>query len=104
MTAEGKGRKEILMKALFVDRKYKKLLVHFYSSVLPLLKKYVLLFQSRELLLHRDEQLLLMKDFMTCFVKPELYLNVTGKKITQIDLEADSSLLRKKDIFIGSKA
>ena len=41
---------------------------------------------------------------MVCFVKPELLLNVTGKKITQIDLEADSSLLRKKDIFIGPKA
>ena len=39
MTAEGKGRKEILMKILFVDRKYTKLL-HFYSSVLPLLKKF----------------------------------------------------------------
>ena len=66
----------------------------------------VFLFRSREPLLHRlrDEQLLLMKDFMVCFVKPELLLDVTGKNITQIDLEAGSSLLRKKDIFIGPKA
>ena len=34
----------------------------------------------------------------------QLLLNVTRKKITQIDLEADCSLLRKKDICNGPKA
>ena len=52
----------------------------------------------------RDEQLLLMKDFLGCFVKPELLLNVSGKKICKIDLEADASLLKKKDMFIGPQA
>ena len=45
-----------------------------------------------------------MKDFMGCFVKPELLLNVSGKKICKIDLEADASLLKKKDMFIGPQA
>ena len=74
--------------------------------MLHLLKKYVLIFQIREPLIHmlRDEQLLLMKDFMGCFVKPELLLDVSGKKICKIDLEADASLLKKKDMFIGPQA
>ena len=106
MTPDGKRRKEVVTEALFVERKYTRLILHFYSSVLPLLKKYVLIFQIREPLLHRlrDEQLLLMKDFMGCFVKPELLLNVSGKKICKIDLEADASLLKKKDMFIGPQA
>ena len=38
--------------------------------------RYVLIFQIREALLHRlrDEQRLLVKDFMGYFVKPELLL------------------------------
>ena len=108
MTPDGKRRKEVVTVALFVERKYTRLILHFYSSVLPLLKKYmyVLIFQMREPLLHRlrDEQLLLMDDFMGCFVKPEVLLNMSGKKICKIDLEADASLLKKKDMFIGPQA
>ena len=47
----------------------------------------------------RDEQFLLMKDFMGCFVKLELLLNVSGKKIWRQML-----LLKKKDMFIGPQA
>ena len=36
-----------------------------------------------------------MTDVMGCFVKPELLLNVSGKKICKIDLEADASLGRR---------
>ena len=52
----------------------------------------------------RGKQILLMTDFMGCFVKPELLLDVSGKKICMIDLEADASLLKKKDMFIGPQA
>ena len=50
----------------------------------------------------RDEQLLLMKDFMGCFVKPELLLNVSGKKICEIDLEADASVKEEGHVHWSS--
>ncbi|ELT91321.1 hypothetical protein CAPTEDRAFT_211394 [Capitella teleta] len=64
MTSDGTERKARICKALFMQKNATLLTLHFYASFLPLLKNYVLLFQSRESLIHKlyDNEVQLTKD------------------------------------------
>lgn len=52
MTPEGISRKKKIVQKLFKDRKRTQLVLHLYTAVLPLLKQYVCLFQTKEPLIH----------------------------------------------------
>ena len=45
-----------------------------YTAVLPILKKYVMLFQMTEPLVHmlNEKQVELLLEFLACFMKPEV--------------------------------
>jgi len=79
------------------------LILHLYVSVLPLLKRYTVMFQTKEPMLHRatDEQLRLMKEFVMCFIQPNALMNKSVKQIVQLDLSAPSNCLPDKDMFVG---
>ena len=72
--------------------------------MLPLLKQYVMVFQSKVPMVHKlfDHQVELLHDFLSCFVKPELVINKSPLHLKHMELTGDS-LLKKNDIFIGSK-
>ncbi|XP_030828178.1 uncharacterized protein LOC115919185 [Strongylocentrotus purpuratus] len=74
MTQAGKDRKKRIVKKLFHTPSKTKVLLHIYTSILPMLKKYVLYFQSVTPLVHKlnDKQQDLLKDFLVCFIKPEI--------------------------------
>ena len=53
LTTDGKDRKDRIVHRLFTERKLTKMMmIGLYSSVLPLLKNFVLLFEMKEPLIH----------------------------------------------------
>ena len=80
------------------------LTMNFFIAVLPIMKEYVCLFQSREPLIHllHDKQEQVFKDFMACFVKSENLVHKTAKQLKLLNLDSDEGLfLHYKDMFVG---
>lgn len=108
MTPAGEGRKSRIVKKLFEANLQTKLVLNLFLSVLPLLQEYVKLFQSDSPLVHKlfDKQLELVKNFLGCFIKPEILKKVgnSTKKIRNLDLKNKENHLLSKNIFIGDQA
>lgn len=106
MTKEGKERKKKTNQRLFHERKRMLLILHFYSSCLPLLKRYTMIFQTKEPMLHKanDEQVKLLTEFMGCFIRPDLLLNKSAKRLVELDVASPTNWLQDSDIYIGLHA
>lgn len=94
---------------MFFEEKRTLLEMNFYTSVLPILRKYTLIFQSKEPKVHKlhDEQEMLLREFLCCFMKPQNLLstqgkNLSGPKMVQIDVSSTGAHL--PDPFIGFEA
>ena len=76
----------------------------FYHAVLPLLKNYVVLFQSNAPLVHKlhDRHEQLFRDFLSCFIKQEELVDKSATQLKNLSLTNYISL-NKKDVFIGGK-
>lgn len=103
MTAEGKARKGRIVEKLFYLRKKTLMIMNLYSAVLPLLKKYVMLFQAKEPLMHKlhDQQTELLKDFLSCFVKPECISGASSRKLKEIDVRKRANQLENGSLLVG---
>jgi hypothetical protein len=77
--------------------------LHFYTSVFPILKEYVLMFQTKQPMVHRlfDKQLELFKVFLTYFLRPEVFTR-SGKQMKTVEIE-EKNFLTKDDMFLGRK-
>lgn len=77
--------------------------MHYYAAVLPILKKYVCLFQTKEPRIHRqnDQQIQVFSDFLACFVKPQIIMDKSARQLKELDLGNTELLLKKKDMFYG---
>ena len=106
MTPDGEKRKHVVVERLFIQTLKTKLILHTYSAVLPLLKKYVLLFELKEPQIHRlnDKQVELVQEFFVCFIKAEHLNNVSDKKLVDLDVSDKKLCLPLKDMFMGDKA
>ncbi|GBN25381.1 hypothetical protein AVEN_143893-1, partial [Araneus ventricosus] len=104
MTPEGISRKERIVQKLFKERVRTQLVLHFYTAVLPLLKKYVCLFQTKEPLIHKlyDEQEQLFLDFLSCFLKHEVLKRKNVKQLLSLNVSEDEVMLKKSKMFLGS--
>lgn len=91
------------MEALFISRPTTLLTMNFFTAVLPNLKKYVVLFQTRSPMVHHllSEQQTLLEDFLSLFVKPEA-VKATSEKWKQnrekVPIIEQQSYLRKLDL------
>ncbi|XP_023930192.1 uncharacterized protein LOC112041353, partial [Lingula anatina] len=105
LTADGKKRKERLVERLFYNRRKTRLILSFYIAVLPMLKSYVCLFELKEPMIHllHNQQEELFRNFLSCFVKPEVLQNLTAKKMKELSI-SDEVLLDEKDMFFGKTA
>lgn len=103
-TNAGKERKKRIVQALFIHRCQLKLELHF-ESVLPLLQQYIKFFESSEPLIHllNEKQCDLLKEFMGCFIKPELLSSASGKELVRVKVDNPENHLSKQNIFYGSK-
>jgi len=91
------------------EEKRTRLKLHFYSAFLPILKQYVILFQSKDPKVHKlhDEHEILFREFLTCFIKPDLLVdtkgqNLPGAKIKVVNVRSPESHLAEP--FVGSEA
>lgn len=100
MTQLGKERKNRIVKKMFDTQKRTKVILHIYSTILPMLKKYVMLFQMTNPLIHKlnDKQQELLRDFLSCFIKPELLNN---QPLHTVDI-SEKNMLPDSVIFLVS--
>nr|XP_019923958.2 uncharacterized protein LOC109619082 [Crassostrea gigas] len=89
MTSDGKMRKTRIFEKVLFQEKRTILVLHFYTSVFPILKEYVMMFQTKQPMVHRlyDKQLELFKVFITYFLKPEAFTRRSGKQMKAVEIE-----------------
>lgn len=99
MTELGIKRKKRITQKLFAKQLLTKLNLEFFIAVLPMLKEYVLMFESATPLVHKlhDKQMELLKIFLGCFIKPEV---LKEKKLKSLKL-GKNDYLPFKSVFIG---
>ena len=78
--------------------------MNLYQAVLSNFKTFLLTFEKKEPLVHKlyDDQISLLKWFLTCFVKFE-EIN-KSKDILTLDVKDTAVHLRKRDLYIGNQA
>lgn len=94
ITKDGKDRKWRMADKPFHKRKLAKLIMRLYSSVFPLLKSFVILFEMKEPLIHllHKEQVRLFKEFLVCFIKPDVVMGAkSSSRLTKLDISSQSN-------------
>ncbi len=99
MTPDGQARTKRIVSKLFHTLSKTKVQLHIYTSVLPLLKKYTMLFQMNKTMIHllNDKQIELVSGFLTLFIKPEVIANAKNIQNVQLD---ECNHLPTKNIFL----
>ena len=97
MTKEGVQRLKGIVQKVFYTGSKTKVLLHVYVSVLPLLKKYVMMFESVKPMVHllNDKQTELLQNFMCCFIRSEKLNGITPR--TLIGLQVDDKKIHLPD-------
>ena len=87
-TDAGLARRARILKGLVFQVDKTLMVLRLYVNVLPLFKDYVMTFQSHQPLVHKlyEKQEELCRNFLGCFVKQELIMNVSIKQIMTLDL------------------
>ncbi|XP_076109456.1 uncharacterized protein LOC143078481 [Mytilus galloprovincialis] len=107
LTKDGLERKKRIVGKVFYERSYTKMIMGLYSSVLPLLKQFVLTFEMKEPMIHElHEQLVkLFREFLACYVKPEILKSATtSAKLRGLDISTTANFLKADKMFIGVKS
>ena len=84
ITPEGRDRRRRLIEKLFFKRRWTRMLLGFFSAVLPVLKEYVCLFQSSSPLTHLlwKKQKEVFGSFLSMFMLPDSYKRLSASQIT----------------------
>ncbi|XP_073710036.1 uncharacterized protein [Misgurnus anguillicaudatus] len=100
MTLQGRDRKQRVVKKLWHEDTKTELHLSVYTGVLAILKEYVMVFQSRDTLVHKlhDKQLQVFTNFLACFVKPE-HLPPIPRTLAGLKLKGDK-LLPARDMYV----
>lgn len=105
MTADGQDRKMRIVEKLIYKLQYSTLIMRFYQSILPSLKSYVCLFQTKEPLVHKlhDKQEELFRDFMSYFVKQQHLIGKSAIQLKKMDLQNDDvQFMNVHDMYCGA--
>ena len=99
LTKKGKARKARIFEKVIFKIEKTHLIAHFYNSVLPMFKSFVLIFEQKNPQVHRIhlQSSELTRDFLSCFVKHESVKRLTGSKLKQLPIKNE---LRKTRISI----
>ena len=106
MTAQGTERSKKIVDSLIINFDKTNLIMNFYYGILPIFKRYVCLFQSKNPLVHKinDEQLQAFRNILGCFLKPSLTEPMSSKELTNFNINDEKYVLTSKDIFYGHGA
>ena len=104
MTDDGKNRKMRVLQRMFDSRRKTRILMHFYLASLPLLKKYVCLFESKQPQIHllHDQQKQLFINFLACFMKQEMLVGKSVRQLKELDIKDRDNWLKPADVFVGA--
>lgn len=104
LTLDGRERKRRIIQKIFYQIRKTKLILHFYTAALPLLKQYVCLFQTKEPLIHQlyDKQEQLYLNFLSCFIKQEFIHDRSMKELSELDISLEENHLEKHKMFLGA--
>ena len=80
------------------------LTAHFYNSILPVSKSFVLIFEQKSPQVHRKHAEIseLTHDFFSCFAKHKSLKGLFGFKLKKLNIKNESR--KTKDFYIGSSA
>ena len=80
------------------------LTAHFYNSILPVSKSFVLVFEQKSLQVHRKHAEIskFTCNFFSCFAKHKSLKGLTGFKLKMLNIKNESRKI--KDFYIGSSA
>ncbi|XP_071506624.1 uncharacterized protein [Diadema antillarum] len=103
MTKEGRERTNIILHKLFFVGPKTKVLLHIFTSVLPMLKSYVMLFQRDASMIHllNDEQCDLLQKFLCCFMKPEKLQDISSMRLAKLQIDDTANHLDTNDIYLS---
>ncbi|XP_052234163.1 uncharacterized protein LOC127846705 isoform X2 [Dreissena polymorpha] len=98
MTKDGQARKQRIIERLLERNTKTDLVLNFYVSVLPMLKSYIVLFETKEPLIHKliDKQEELMTKFLACFIVPDAVSNKSGKQLMNLNLTSSEIMLKDR--------
>ncbi len=102
-TKAGRQRLERIESFLFEQRQKLIVTLKLYRSVLSSLRKYTLLFQKEEPMIHLVYEQLenIYREFLSFFVRPEVLMNKSAKILTQLNLDETDVQLPLDSIFFG---
>ncbi|XP_046583309.1 uncharacterized protein LOC124290594 [Haliotis rubra] len=101
MTTEGKERKQRILENLFHLSTKTFLIMQFYTAVLGQLKKYVVMFRSKDTTVDKlhDEQKQLVTRFLSNFIKSEVLKGITPKKLVNFAVSDPAKPLATERYF-----
>ncbi|CAL4135756.1 unnamed protein product, partial [Meganyctiphanes norvegica] len=102
LTKSGAKRRDSIVNLLIIQEQKTKLVLGFYSAALPIFKRYVCLFQSKNPLVHKlnDEQLRAFKAILNCFLKSESTNKLSPRALK--DFEMEKCFLPLNEIHYGA--
>ena len=88
LTEDGKDRKQRIIEKIIYKHKTLILLANCYTSILPLFKSLVLVFEQKEPQMHKihDTMVNNFRTFLACFVKFETIKNLSAKRLKTFDI------------------
>ena len=103
LTKKGKARKVRIYEKLILKKEKTQLIAHFYNSILPMFKSFVVIFEQRSPQVHRIDSEIseLTCDFFSCFAKHKSLKESTGSKFKKLNTKIQST---KTYLYIGSSA
>ncbi|XP_041459242.1 uncharacterized protein LOC121410920 [Lytechinus variegatus] len=103
MTKEGLQRVKYIVQKIFHTGPKTKVIIHVFVSVLPLLKKYVMLFQGEKPMVHllNDKETELLQDFLACFINSEKLKDATARTLIELKVEEPTNHLPDATIFLA---
>ena len=92
LTEAGRNRKARIVKKLIIGEEQTRLTLHVYDVVLSMLKEYVMLFQREVPTIHliHDKLECMFRDFLSCFVRPELVFGKSAHELSKLIIDEQS--------------
>ena len=100
LTEDGRDRKQRIVEKLIY--KHKSLLIsNSYTTILPLFKSMVLVFEQKEPHVHKLHDMMVnnLRSFLACFIKYEVIKNLSAKRLKKVNIL--DNVRQPRSFFVG---
>ena len=101
LTEDGKDRKQRIIKKIIYEHKTLILYANCYTTILPLFKSLVLVFEQKEPQIHNIHNMMVnnLRTFLACFMKFEVIKDLSAKKLKNVDIL--TNVRQSRTFFFG---